>query len=118
MCLFGFGRWWDEWDYWKVRCLAENIWLETRCFTENIWFESPALGRKYSVVNMINLWKIFGLKLEKYGYLWDYKDWVVDLGRPSAVRRPVFLRHFIPFALIMVLDYATICILSVRLYRF
>jgi len=66
MCLFGFGWRRDEWDYWKVRCLAENIWLETRCFTENIWFESLALGRKYSVVNMINLWKIFGLKLEKY----------------------------------------------------
>jgi hypothetical protein len=28
------------------------------------------------------------------------------------------LRHFIPFALIMVLDYATIHIPSVRLYRF
>ena len=81
---------------WKVRRLAENIWLETRCFTENIWFE---IRKILDISGIIKIWD-------------------VDLGRPSAVRRPVFLRHFIPFALIMVLDYATICILSVRIYRF
>jgi hypothetical protein len=85
-----------RWDYWKVWRLAENIRLETRFFTENIWFEIRKI-------------------LDIAG---DYKDLGVDLGRPSAVRRPVFLRHFIPFALIMVLDYATICILSVRIHHF
>ena len=56
----------DRWDYWKVRCLAENIRLE-----------SLVLGRKYSVGKsgawpkifgweLEKVWKIFGLKLEKY----------------------------------------------------
>ena len=51
--------------------------LETRCFAENIWLESPVLGRKYSVGKsgawpkifgweLEKVWKIFGLKLEKY----------------------------------------------------
>lgn len=52
--------------------------------------ESPAFGRKYLVGKsgawpkifgweLEKVWKIFGLKLEKSGYLWDYKDWVVAL---------------------------------------
>ena len=55
----------DRWNYWKVRCLAENIRLE-----------SPVLGRKYLVGKsgawpkifgwkLEKVWKIFGLKLEK-----------------------------------------------------
>jgi hypothetical protein len=63
--------------------------------------------------------KIFGLKLEKILDISRIiKIWDVDLGRPSAVRRPVFLRHFIPFTLIMVLDYAIFHIISVRIHRF
>jgi len=81
-----------RWDYWKVRCLDENIWFETRCFAKNIWFE---IRKILDIAGIIRIG-----------------------GRPSAVRLPVILRHFIPFTLIMVLDYATNCILSVRIYRF
>jgi len=64
--IIGKSGAWPKIFGWKVRCLAENIRLE-----------SPVLGRKYSVGksgawpkifgwDMINLRKIFGLKLEKY----------------------------------------------------
>jgi hypothetical protein len=29
----------DRWNYWKVRCLVENIWLESRPLAKNIPFE-------------------------------------------------------------------------------
>jgi hypothetical protein len=85
----------DRWDYWKLG-VSRKI-----------------FGWKLGVSR-----KIFGLKLEKYGYLWDYKDWVWTGAGLRPFAHLYILRHFIPFALIMVLVYATIHILSVRLYRF
>jgi hypothetical protein len=63
--------------------------------TENIWFE---IRKRLDIDGIIN----FGNGRASH----------------SVVRPPVFLRHFIPFALIMMLVYTTIHIPSVRLYRF
>jgi hypothetical protein len=67
--------------------------LETRCFTENIWFEI----RK--ILDISGIIKMGGGGLRPFADLY-------------------ILRHFIPFALIMVLVYTTIHITSVRLRRF
>ena len=44
-----------RWDYWKVRCLAENIWLGIRKSLENIWFEIRII---LDISGIINLWVV------------------------------------------------------------
>ena len=67
----------DRWDYWKLGVSRKIFGLKVWCFAENIRLESPVLGRKYSVGKsgawpkifgwkLEKVWKIFGLKLEKY----------------------------------------------------
>jgi hypothetical protein len=103
--------------------------------------ESPVLGRKYLVGNSVfhgkylvgksGAWpKIFGCKYDKpMENIWFEIRKILDIsgiinlwGWTGAGLRPFahlyILRQFIQFALIMVLDYATIHIPSVRLYRF
>ena len=77
----------------KVWRLAENIRLGIRKSLENIRFE---IRKIWDISGIINLWV------------------VVAFGRSPTY----ILRHFVSFALIMVSGFATIYILSVRLYRF
>lgn len=51
-----------RWDYWKVRCLAENIRLGIRKSLENIWFE---IRKILDISGIINLWVVvaFGRRL-------------------------------------------------------
>ena len=81
----------------KVWRLAENIRLGIRKSLENIWFE---IRKILDISGII-----------KIGW------WT---GAPAFGHSPtcIFLRHFVSFALIMVSGFATIYILSVRLYRF
>ena len=90
--IIGKSGAWPKIFGWKVRCLAENIRLGIRKSLENIWFEIRKILDISGIIK-IGWW------------------------RPSAVTY-LYFATFISFALIMVLDYATIHIPSVRLYRF
>jgi hypothetical protein len=68
---------WPKIFGWKVRCLAENIRLESPVLGRKYSVGNSVLGRKYSVGKsgawpkifgweLEKVWKIFGLKLEKY----------------------------------------------------
>ena len=91
--IIGKSGAWPKIFGWEVRCLAENIRLGIRKSLENIWFE---IRKILDISGIINLWV------------------VAAFGRSPTY----ILRHFVSFALIMVLVYATIHIPSVRLYRF
>ena len=93
--IIGKSGAWPKIFGWKVRCLAENIRLGYDKSTENIWFEI----RK--ILDISGIIKI-GMDGQAFGH------------SPTCI----FLRHFIPFALIMVSGFTTIHIPSVRLYRF
>ena len=50
----------DRWNYWKVRCLAENIRLGIRKSLENIWFE---IRKILDISGIINWWVVVDLTL-------------------------------------------------------